>query len=140
MSEVVHCCQDRMVYQSRAFDLPQAEIRCMMLFAEQPQLTVTQIAEGLEVTKSRASNLLGNMSGRNLVFFKEDPSDARVKLVGLTRRGKMLASRINSFVTEIHGAVIAELDPADRAMVIQSLQLLRDAMDKIKSGLKAGDA
>lgn len=135
MSEVVHCCQDRMVYESRRFNLPQAEIKCLMLFAEIGQQTVTQVAQGLDVAKSRASNILSDMAARALVSFDPDPDDGRVKLVSLTDRGKEYAAEIGDFITRIHGAVLSRLEPPERVMVIKSLELLKNAMDSVKEQL-----
>lgn len=135
MSEVVHCCQDRMVFESRRFNLPQADIKCLMLFSGADQLTVTQVAQGLDVAKSRASNILSNMAERGLVRFDPDPDDGRVKLVSLTGQGKKIAKDIGAFITKIHGAVLARLEPKQRPMVITSLELLKRAMDSIKGQL-----
>lgn len=135
MAEVVHCCQDRMIFESRKFNLPQAEIKCLMLFRGQEQLRVTQIAQGLEVAKSRASTILRSMNERALITTQEDPADGRVKLIGLTRKGKAALAEIDEFTTEVHGAVLAQLDKEQRPMIINSLKMLKQAMDKIKASL-----
>ena len=136
MSEVVHCCQDRTVFESRRFNLPQAEIKCLMLFSGVDRLTVTQVAQGLDVAKSRASHVLSKMAERGLVRFNTDPDDGRVKLVSLTERGMMIAKDIDAYITKIHGAVLSRLDPEQRPMVITSLELLKRAMDSVKGQLE----
>lgn len=40
IGEMLHRCQDKAVWQSRRFDLTQAELKCLLLFGEERYLTV----------------------------------------------------------------------------------------------------
>ena len=55
ISEVHNCCKDRFAHEAKAFKMPQAELRCLMLFEGHKYLTGIEIPGMLEVAKSRAT-------------------------------------------------------------------------------------
>jgi len=50
--------------------------------------TISRLAERLEITKQGASQLADDMERRGYVERRPDPSDARVRLLHLTERGR----------------------------------------------------
>jgi len=52
VSKLYQCCQERMQYQSDRFELPDAELRCLLLFGEERYLTSKGIAPKMNVVKS----------------------------------------------------------------------------------------
>jgi DNA-binding MarR family transcriptional regulator len=88
ISEMLKCCEDRKVYESGKFSLPYAELKCLLLFDGQRYLTVKDIAQKLEVAKSRVSKLVNGLKEKQLVTEIHDPMDARIKLISLTSDGR----------------------------------------------------
>ena len=68
--------------------MPQAELRCLMLFEGHKYLTGIQISGLLDVAKSRATVIIENLVIKGLVQRSQDPNDARVKLISLTPVGQ----------------------------------------------------
>ncbi|MFZ5586886.1 MAG: MarR family winged helix-turn-helix transcriptional regulator [Thermodesulfobacteriota bacterium] len=136
IGEMVHCCQDRMVFQARKFDLPQAELRCLMLFGDERYLTVKSIAQRLEVAKSRVTKILEGMESRGLVSRTDDPRDGRVRLIGLTPEGRRRAQAVADFVHQIHQQILLRLPAEERQAIIAALENLRVAMEAVKRELK----
>ena len=136
MGEMVHCCQDRMIFQARKFDLPQAELRCLMLFGDERYLTVKSIAQRLEVAKSRVTKILDGMEARGLISRTGDPQDGRIRLIGLTPEGRRRAQAVAEFVHQIHQRILLQISPQERQDVIAALDSLRAAMEVVKQGLK----
>ena len=58
MAEMLQCCEDRKLYESQRFGLPHAELKCLMLFDGQRYLTVKNMAQNLDVAKSRVTKLV----------------------------------------------------------------------------------
>lgn len=135
IKEVLQCCQTRTEYLSRRFDLPQAELRCLMLFAEEKYLTVKGIAKKLDVAKSRVTLIVDRLLQKNLVDRIDDPRDARVKLISLNPTGRKKSEAISAFIKDLHRRLLLELGPEDRKAVLSALELLRSSMEAIKSQL-----
>jgi DNA-binding MarR family transcriptional regulator len=135
IEEIIHCCQERVLFQARKFNLTPAELRCLLLFHNQKYLTVKGIALKLEVAKSRVTKIMEGLLNKKLVQSIDDPEDARVKLFSLTTPGLKKTSGIDNFIKEIHHQLLMNLKSKDRKSVLHSLELLRSSMKVIKAEL-----
>lgn len=136
IGEMVHCCQDRMLHQAHKFDLPQAELRCLLLFGDERYLTVKTIAQRLEVAKSRVTKILEGMDSRGLISRSDDPRDGRIRLISLTPEGKRRALAIAEFSDQLHQQILLQFPTEERREIIAALDNLRAAMEVVKQGLK----
>jgi DNA-binding MarR family transcriptional regulator len=135
MEEIVQCCQMRTAYLSDKFDLPQAELRCLLLFQDEKYLTVKGIAKKLDVAKSRVTKIIEGLLQKNLVESISDPQDARIKLISLTASGKAKCEEIGLLIMDLHRRLLLELGLNDRKAALASLELLRTSMETIKKEL-----
>lgn len=136
IAEVVHCCQERMQIEAKLFNLPQAEIRCLLLFKDDRYLTAGEVAARLDVGKSRVSKLIADMTERGLLDRVPDPLDARISLMHLTAAGRGLLTEIDGFIDGLHGKLLENLEPAQRNSLLASLDVLHQAMEEVKSELQ----
>ena len=135
IAEMVECCEDRKFYESQKFDLPYAEIKCLMLFNGEHYLTVKDMAQKLDVAKSRITKLVKNLMNKELLQQIDDPMDARVRLISLTSNGSELAREIDSFQTDIHQQLLLKMEPTERKNALVYLETLRSAMEEVKEKL-----
>ena len=135
ISEVHNCCKDRFAHEVKAFNLPQAELKCLLLFEGHKYLTGIEIAGMLEVAKSRATVIIENLARKALVQRSPDPNDARVKLISLTPTGKRKVREIEEFMFELHQQLLGQIDPTQRAPVLAALETLRSSMKAVKAQL-----
>jgi DNA-binding MarR family transcriptional regulator len=133
IGEVHSCCKDRFAREARVFKLPQAELKCLMLFEGHKYLTGVEIAGLLEVAKSRATVIIDNLETRGLVQRSADPNDARVKLISLTPAGQRKVREIEEFMFDLHQQLLGQIDPDQRAGVIAALETLRSSMEAVKA-------
>ena len=133
--EMLHCCEDRKLFETQKFGLPYAELRCLMLFDGQRYLTVKGMAQKLDVAKSRVTKIVNGLMGRGLVEQIDDPRDARVKLINLTPLGQKKSEEIDAFHKEIHRTILLHMGPDERRTVLANLELLRSAMEAVKGHL-----
>ena len=133
--EMLKCCEDRKVYESGKFALPHAELKCLLLFDGQRYLTVTDIAQKLEVAKSRVTKLVNGLKEKKLVEEIDDPKDARIKLISLTPAGHTRFNEITAFQRELYRTILLQVDADERNHVLSSLELLRSAMEAVKEDL-----
>jgi DNA-binding MarR family transcriptional regulator len=135
IEEIIHCCQERMFFQSQKFDLTPSELRCILLFNNEKYLTVKGMAQKLEVAKSRVTKIMEGLLKKRLVQCIDDPGDARVKLFSPTPAGQKKYEKLNNFIKEIHQHLLISLKPEERKAVLFSLELLRSSMEVIKEKL-----
>ena len=135
IGEMMHCCQDRMIFQSRKFDLPPAELKCLMLFGDERYLTVKGIASKLEVAKSRVTKILEGMEKKGLITRTDDPQDARIRLIALTPEGRRKFDEVGAFIRQMHRTILLNIEAEERKSVFTCLETLRAAMETAKQGL-----
>jgi DNA-binding MarR family transcriptional regulator len=132
MQATLQCCEMRMEYLAAKFNVPQAELRCLMLFQGEKYLTVKGMSQKLDVAKSRVTKILEGLLQKKLVESIDDPKDARVKLISLTPAGQKRSDEIGAFSGDLHQKLLLELDQEERKHVLASLELLRAGMEAIK--------
>ena len=130
--EMVGCCQDRNLYEAQKFELPYAEINCLLLFNGERYLTVKNMARKLDVAKSRVTKLIENLKDKGLLESIGDPKDGRIKLISLTPAGLKKLEEINVFHEEIHRNILLQLELDERMTMLSFLERLRSAMEAVK--------
>jgi len=132
IAKLFQCCQERMQYQSDRFALPDAELRCLQLFANERYLTPKGIAYKMNVVKSRVTRIIDGMVGRKLIQRIKDPEDSRITLLSLTPKGQDKLNEINSFLESIHLEVLSQMAPEQRKTVLSNLEVLKASMEAVK--------
>ena len=132
ISRLFRCCQERMQYQSERFNLPDAELRCLVLFGEERYLTSKGLAYKMNLVKSRVSRIIDGLIRKELIQRIKDPGDSRVSLLSLTAKGQKKLDEINSFMEDIHSRVLQQMAPDQRKAVLTNLEILKASMEAVK--------
>jgi DNA-binding MarR family transcriptional regulator len=135
IAKLFQCCQERMQYQSERFDLPDAELRCLMLFGEERYLTPKGIALKMNVVKSRVTRIILGLENKGFIQRIRDPEDSRIYLLSLTTDGKKKLKEIQSFHDNIHTAILEQMAPDQRNKLLNNLDLLKASMEAGKEML-----
>jgi DNA-binding MarR family transcriptional regulator len=135
ISEMLRCCEDRKFFETEKFELPYAELKCLLLFGGERYLTVKGIAQKLDVAKSRVTKIINGLMKKGLVKQIDDPGDARIRLISLTPRGQGKSQEIAVFQRELHRQILRRLDADERKGIFSYLELLRSAMEAVKEQL-----
>ena len=130
--KLFQCCQERMQYQSEKFDLPDAELRCLLLFGGERYLTSKTIAHKMNVMKSCVTKVVAGLVRRKLVQRIRDPEDSRVTLLSLTPQGRTKLNEINCFNDLIHHEVLTQMESGQRKTMLTNLELLKASMESVK--------
>jgi len=130
--KLFQCCQERMQYQCERFGLPDAELRCLMLFGEERYLTAKGIALKMNVVKSRVSKIIEGLLKKKLVQRIKDPEDSRVSLLSLTSEGHEKINHINQFLNDVHHQALLQIAPDQRKTVLTNLDILKASMEAVK--------
>ena len=132
ITEMIHCCEDRNLLQAKRFNLPYTELKCLLLFKGEKYLTVKGMALKLGVAKSRVTKLIDNLLEKGLASRIDDPKDARIRLISLSPKGKMLADQIEEFQEHLYQEILLQLQIQERTEIISHLGVLRSAMEVVK--------
>jgi len=132
ITKLYQCCNERMVYQSERFQLPDAELRCLLLFGDERYLTAKGIALKLNVVKSRVSKIIEGLIAKELIQSLKDPEDSRVNLLSLTPGGQAKIDEINAFLEQVHHSVLDQMAPDQRKTLLTNLELLKGSMEAVK--------
>ncbi len=132
ITRLFQCCQERMQYQSEKFDLPDAELRCLLLFGNERYLTSTGIAQKMNLVKSRISKIVAGLIKKDLIQRIKDPEDSRISLLSLTPAGQKKLSEIKSFLDETHHQVLRQMASEQRKTLLINLDLLKASMEAVR--------
>ncbi len=132
ITRIFQCCQDRMNYQSERFDLPDAELRCLMLFGEEKYCTSKGLAYKMNVVKSRISRIIDGLETKDLINRTQDPTDSRVFLLSLTLKGRKKFSEIKAFNEYVHRELIQNIPFDQRAIFLSTLESLKVSMERTR--------
>jgi DNA-binding MarR family transcriptional regulator len=130
--KLFQCCQERMQYQCDRFELPDAELRCLMLFGEERYLTAKGLALKMNVVKSRVSKIVDGLIKKKLIQRIKDPEDSRVSLLSLSPAGSEKLNDINEFLQDVHYQVLSQITPDQRKAVLTNLDILKASMEAVK--------
>lgn len=132
ITKLFQCCQERLQYQVDRFKLPDAELRCLLLFGEERYLTAKGIAQKLNVVKSRITKIIEGLARKNLIQRIKDPEDSRVTLLSLTPKGSDKIKEINLFLEDVHTEVLSQMEPEQRKTMLTNLEVLKGALEAVK--------
>jgi DNA-binding MarR family transcriptional regulator len=132
ITEMVRCCEDRNLLETKRFSLPYTELKCLLLFKGEKYLTVKGMALKLNVAKSRVTKLIDSLARKGLVSRIDDPKDARIRLISLSPKGKSLADEIEGFQEHLYLEILLHLQAQERQDVLSHLGTLRSAMEVVK--------
>ena len=75
------------------------------------------------------SRIAKNLEKKNLIFMKNDPSDARKILLSLTDEGKILMSRATIDSKEIYSQLIEDFGRENLDQLLEKLNLLQSSLN-----------
>jgi len=132
MTRLYQCCQERMQYQSERFEMPDAELRCLLLFQDERYLTSKGISHKMRVVKSRVSKIIQGLLKKQLIQRIKDPGDARISLFSLTPAGQSKLEEITLFLQSIHFETLQQMAPEQRTTMLTNLDLLKASLEAVK--------
>lgn len=125
------CCHDVSVTQCYALET----------LVEQGPLRLGALAQRLFLDKSTTSRVAATLTRKGYVESRADPTDGRATTLQATRRGRALCARIAADLVAQQRTLLADLDPAVRAGVVDVIRRLAHAADaRFRTGVSVGPA
>ena len=109
-------------------DLTIAQLRTLLVLAEEGPLVIGQIAQRMGIGLSTGGHLVDRLVQAGLADRTEDAEDRRRTLARLTSKGEDLYARLLNHSLQIQ-TLIQKLQDADLAALLQGLQALNRLVD-----------
>jgi DNA-binding MarR family transcriptional regulator len=106
-----------------------AQVHIMYTVQRHGEMTMSQLADVLNVSDSNATGLVDRMAERGFVQRDRVPEDRRVVVVRVTEAGEHLLGEVDALSDGILRSVLGRLDPAQLLGVGQAVADLRAAID-----------
>jgi DNA-binding MarR family transcriptional regulator len=106
-----------------------AQLHIMYSVQRHGEMTMSGLADVLDVSDSNATGLIDRMEERGLVARERVAEDRRVVQVRVTPAGQRLLGEIDALTDEILRSVLGRLDPGQLLGVGQAVADLRAAVD-----------
>lgn len=115
--------------RARAGDVTPQQAETLQIIAERGAVSTSSLAVILGIDPSTASRNLTGLERAGLITRKKGADDGRQTDVRLTPRGKRTADAVNEESTQALGLVLEKLPRAERARVLEALDVLARTLD-----------
>jgi DNA-binding MarR family transcriptional regulator len=133
--ELARCVVSTQMQEWAQLELSIGQLKVLMMLAGHPGMTISQIAESLSVGRPSTSILVDRLVQQSLVYRREDETDRRRTLVGLTPAGHDLATRLHQGNIERLAQWYSALAPED----LQALRRGLEALAKVAQPASSSD-
>lgn len=117
----------------RGLDLAPRHLALLAYLQYEGPLTVSELADRLEVAPTTVSLMVGDLSRRGILTRQEDDADRRRRIVAIARGFAAPIAQWLSGSATAWTEVLAALTPADRAMVVSTMRAFEAALDRYAS-------
>jgi len=108
-----------------------AHLHVLMMLEVEGALSMSRLAEALDVSLSSATGLITRMEGRGLVERLHDGSDRRVVHVRLTDAGREITDELEVVRHRHLSRLVAAMTPAQQATCLQALRIVEATMTRL---------
>jgi DNA-binding MarR family transcriptional regulator len=112
-----------------AYGLSVSQAYALRSLAERGPLSMSTLAEDLNLTVSATTRLIDSLVAKSLVKRRQSDADRRVWRASLAVRGRRLWNQIEGELLDVDARVLQTLAPREREAVIRAMSLLVDATE-----------
>lgn len=114
--------------------LSMAQLHILYTLQRNGQMTMSRLAEVLNVSLSNATGLIDRVEERGFVERTRVPEDRRIVLIRVTPKGEQMLEEIDALSDDLLRAVLARIDRPKLVGVRQAAAALRDALSDATGG------
>ena len=108
--------------------------RALVVIAEEPGISLNQLADGLGVHASTATRVCDRLIAAELLIREPHPRDRRFLALSLTRKGQRLHDKVMAARAREISAILDRLAPAGRRRVAAAFSDFAEAAGEMHSG------
>ena len=102
----------------------------IMAIGKKGKMTMNALSEWMSLATSTMTRIVDNLVRDGHIERSQDEQDRRVVQVSLTEKGRELFKMIDRIYHEYHARIVDNIPPEELHRVVESLQLLRDAIQR----------
>ncbi|AWC32509.1 MarR family winged helix-turn-helix transcriptional regulator [Bacillus cytotoxicus] len=106
--------------------LVQSHILCEISKRDQPSMQIVSEALGMDITTF--SRQIQTLVKKKFVAKTPSPQDRRIHTLSLTTEGTFVVATINEQMNQYLNEVFSKMSPFEKDMILNSIQLLNNAM------------
>ncbi|SEG98892.1 DNA-binding transcriptional regulator, MarR family [Nonomuraea solani] len=114
----------------RTLDLAPRHLSLLAYLQYDGSLTVSRLAERLEIAPTTVSLMVGDLSRRGVLTREEDEADRRRRVVAIAPRYVEPIREWLAGSAEAWTEVLTDLTPADRATIVRTMRAYETALGK----------
>jgi DNA-binding MarR family transcriptional regulator len=111
-----------------------AQLNILYTLQRSGDMTMSQIADGLNVSDSNATGLIDRIEERGFVERTRVPEDRRIVMVRLTDTGRQLLDEADALSDELLRSTLSRVKPSQLAGIANAVAELRAAVESATSG------
>jgi DNA-binding MarR family transcriptional regulator len=127
----LHCAL--FLEETRGFEITPVQYSLMTTLAARGELDQNSLALEIGLERTSVAEVVPRLQRRGLLERRRSADDGRVKLVKLTREGKMLVRKMSHAVQRAHDRTIDQLKKSERELFLLQLIELVEANNEIGS-------
>lgn len=110
--------------------LPPTQMQSLLLLSVTPNLTMTQLAQRLYISRQQLTQVVEELVRKGLVEREKSAENRRVVLVRLSEKGRALADGIARCNAQRVADFLQELDEHERQTVLEALSIFRAMLQR----------
>ena len=117
-----------------------SHLHVMWILQSHGDLSMTHLAEMLDISLSNATGLVDRMEERGIVERIRVPDDRRIVLVSLSDHGRELLAQVDLIKSDLVAAILRHLDARQIQGLLSTLADLRQAMQAARAAGELDDS
>ena len=128
--EIIPICEEKEISIADKHGLLQAELKCLRSFGVDESLNNMDIAERMNLSPSRLSRIMDGLVKKECIIREINKSDRRHMKLSLSRKGKILANKLNDEFVDVHAEILKGIDISEHESLIERMENLNTAVEK----------
>lgn len=127
---LLNTCQQKESIFAEQYGLTQAEFRCLKMFDKKEIINNKTIAKRMGLSASRLTRIIDGLVAKGYSEREINPNDRRNMNVSLSKKGMLLAQKLNQAYTNIHKELLDHIEVSEHKPMIHAMTILASAMEK----------
>jgi DNA-binding MarR family transcriptional regulator len=123
-------CQEKENRLAEAHNLLEAEFKCFRIMSSEESLNNKDIAKRMKLSPGRVTRIMDGLVEKGYMEREIDKDDRRNMVITLSRKGKILAHKINGSYVKIHQEILQDIDTSQHKALIIAMEHLHAAVER----------
>jgi DNA-binding MarR family transcriptional regulator len=123
-------CQEKENRLAEAHNLLEAEFKCFRIMSSEDSLNNKDIAKRMKLSPGRVTRIMDGLVEKGYMEREIDKDDRRNMIITLSRKGKILAHKINGSYVKIHQEILQDIDTSQHKSLIKAMEHLHAAVER----------